>query len=327
MTKTDRQRGCLYGLAIGDALGAAVEFRERDTFPLVTCYRDGGPHSLAKGQWTDDTSLALALAHSIGEQGWDLNDQLARYLDWFQNGAYSVNGVCFDIGCTTRDALNNYERDHNPYKCADPSPGASGNGSIMRLAPVPIMYGDMYNHDLDELMEKAEQSSLTTHASEQCQSACRYMTLVLAGLMDGRSREEVLSPSWPYLQMLKAIKPLNPLVEEVAEGSFRNKTGIGIRGGGWVVQSLEAALWAFHEAANFREAVLRAVNLGDDADTTGAVCGQFAGAYWGESGIPQDLREGLARQDMIEAALWHLGVVEYAEATVRVGDDGVSTSV
>jgi ADP-ribosylglycohydrolase len=252
--------------------------------------------------------MALALAHSIGEQGWDLRDQLRRYLDWFQNGKYSVNGFCFDIGCTTRDSLMNFERSNGPYTCADRSPGASGNGSIMRLAPVPIMYGDCYLDYLKDLSEYAEQSSLTTHGSEQCQSACRYMTLVLAALMDGRDRDEVLDPDWPGLRMLREIKPLDPLIDEVANGSFRSKTGVGIKGSGWVVQSLQAALWAFHEAANFREAVLRAVNLGDDADTTGAVCGQFAGAYWGMSGIPQDLYDGLDRKDMIEQACFQLGI-------------------
>jgi ADP-ribosyl-[dinitrogen reductase] hydrolase len=129
------------------------------------------------------------------------------------------------------------------------------------------------------------------------------MALILAGLINGQDRDAVLSPAWEPLARLKAIQPLNPLIAEVAAGSFRDKPPPAIRGSGWVVQSLEAALWAFHNAASFEEAVLRAVNLGEDADTTGAVCGQFAGAYWGESGIPDSLRAGLARQDMIEKAL------------------------
>lgn len=304
MNKTlDRRRGCLYGLAIGDALGAAVEFRDPGTFPLVTCYRDGGPHSLAKGQWTDDTSMALALAHSMGKK-WDLADQLTEYLDWFQNGKYSVNGFCFDIGCTTRDALMNFERMRDPETCADSSPHASGNGSIMRLAPVPVGMFWTYEQGQWEILEgMAMNSSRTTHASEQCKSACRYMALVLAGLMNGEERDVVLSPDWEVYQKMKAVRPLDPMVEKVAEGSYRNKMPCQIKGSGWVVASLEAALWAFHDAANFEEAVLRAVNLGDDADSTGAVCGQFAGAYWGESGIPYKLVDGLARKDMIEAAL------------------------
>ncbi len=129
------------------------------------------------------------------------------------------------------------------------------------------------------------------------------MAVVLSALIQGEDRDKVLSPGWGPLADLNAAKPLHPLIRAVAEGSFRAKQPPAIRGSGWVVQSLEAALWAFHDAGSFEEAVLRAVSLGDDADTTGAVCGQFAGAFWGESGISQGLRSGLARRDMLEAAL------------------------
>ena len=113
----------------------------------------------------------------------------------------------------------------------------------------------------------------------------------------------VLSPDWRRLKQLNEIKPLHPLIQEIAQGSFRQKQPPAIRGSGWVVKSLEASLWAFHDADTFEEAVLKAVNLGDDADTTGAICGQLAGAYWGESGISGPLRAGLARMDLLEKAL------------------------
>ena len=129
------------------------------------------------------------------------------------------------------------------------------------------------------------------------------MGLVLCGLIHGLAREEVLSPDWEPLCRLKGAQPLHPEIEEVASGSHRRKRPPEIVGSGYVVKSLEAALWAFHDAKDFREAVLRAVNLGEDADTTGAVCGQLAGAYWGESGIPVEWRNGLARREMIEKAL------------------------
>ena len=110
-------------------------------------------------------------------------------------------------------------------------------------------------------------------------------------------------PDWKPLKQLNDIKPLHPLIQEIAQGSFRQKQPPAIQGSGWVVKSLEASLWAFHDAVSFEDAVLKAVNLGDDADTTGAICGQLAGAYWGESGISESLRSGLARMDMIEDAL------------------------
>jgi ADP-ribosylglycohydrolase len=299
----NHQRGSLIGLAVADALGAAVEFEPPGTFPEVTGYRSGGPHGLAPGEWTDDTSMALALADSIASVGWDLDDQARRYVTWLHRGEYSVNGECFDVGGTTLGALLRFEKFGNAKTSGDSAEHASGNGSIMRLAPVPIRYAHLFPGQIDELVRLLVESSLPTHASLQCLSASAYMGLILAGLIHGVAREEVLDPSWPPLLRLREIHPLQPEVDAVAQGSFRQKKPPEIVGSGYVVKSLEAALWAFHDAKDFREAVLRAVNLGDDADTTGAVCGQLAGAYWGESGIPAEWQDGLARKDMIEDAL------------------------
>ncbi len=300
---SDRQRGTLLGLAIGDALGAAVEFMPPGSFEPVTGYRAGGPHGLAPGEWTDDTSMALALADSIGTVGWDLRDQARRYVAWWQEGQYSVNGRCFDIGITTQRALSRFQQTKDAMTSADSSERASGNGSIMRLAPVPIRYASLFPDQLDELITYCVDSSRPTHASPQCLSACAYFGLILAGLISGLDRDEILAPKWEPLSKLNQVHPLHPEVAQVAAGSFRENQPPAIAGSGYVVKSLEAALWAFHDAKDFQEAVLKAVNLGDDADTIGAVCGQLAGAYWGESGIPAEWLEGLARRDMIETAM------------------------
>jgi ADP-ribosylglycohydrolase len=299
----DRRRGACIGLAVGDALGAAVEFSSPGSFAPVTGYRSGGPHGLKAGEWTDDTSMALALADSMASVGWDLNDQARRYVEWWKTGKYSVNGRCFDIGNTTRSALSRFLASKNALASGDASERASGNGSIMRLAPVPVGHADLYPDNVEELSRLADESSLPTHASEQCRSACRYLATVLAALVRGEDRAAVLSPDWKPLQLLNDVYPLHPLIQEVAQGSFRHKQPPAIEGSGWVVKSLEASLWAFHDAGTFEEAVLRAVNLGDDADTTGAICGQLAGACWGESQIPDSLLSGLARMDMLESAL------------------------
>lgn len=304
----DRCRGALIGLAVGDALGAAVEFQSPGDFVPLTGYRGGGPHRLKPGEWTDDTSMALALADSLVVVGWDINDQARRYVEWWQSGQYSVNNRCFDIGITTARALSRFRQIGSAVSSGSTEESASGNGSIMRLAPVPIRYRNLFPTDIESLARFAEESSLPTHASEQCLSACRYLALVLCGLIHKEERDQVLSSDWGPLLKLQSIKPLHPLIETVAKGSFRQKQPPEIRGSGWVVASLEAALWAFHDAGNFEEAVLKAVNLGEDADTTGAVCGQLAGAFWGEAGIPQPLRSGLARQDLIDKAL--AGMVE-----------------
>lgn len=300
----DRRRGAFLGLAIGDALGAAVEFSRPGTFEPVTGYRRGTAHRLLNaGEWTDDTSMALALAASLAECGWDLNDQAARYLRWFRHGEYSVNGLCFDIGFTTRAALARFEETGDARTSASTQEGASGNGSIMRLAPIPIRFVHLFPDQIDHLGLLAAESSLPTHASPQCLSACQYLTLILCGLMHGLERDEVLSPHWEPLRRLRKHHPFHPAVAEVAEGSFRHRSPPAIKGSGYVVRSLEAALWSVHHAAHFREAVLKAVNLGDDADTTGAVAGQLAGANWGVAGIPTEWLEDLAGRDTIETAI------------------------
>ena len=303
MSLNDRRRGCFLGLAAGDALGAAVEFRPPGTFEPVVDYRDGGPHDLAPGEWTDDTSMALALAHSVVEAGWDLDDQATRYLAWRREGAYSVNGRCFDIGNTTSAALSKFAREGDAMISGSRDRRAAGNGSIMRLAPVAIAFADRFPDDLETLATRAAESSLPTHASPQSLSACRYFAVVLAGLMHGLPRAEVLSHEWEPLQRLRESEPLDHEIDEVASGSFSARRPPQIVGSGYVTRSLEAALWAFHDASDFREAVLRAVNLGDDADTTGAVCGQLAGAFWGESGIPDEWLTRLARRDLIDPVL------------------------
>src|SRR5579859_5465478 len=156
----DRQRGTLVGLAVGDALGAAVEFKHPGTFEPVTGYRSGGPHRLNSGEWTDDTSMALALADSIATVGWDINDQAQRYVEWSESGKYSVNGHCFDIGITTSRSLSKFRQTTDASSSGSTSESSSGNGSIMRLAPVPIRFSHFFPHDLETLSRYAEESSL-----------------------------------------------------------------------------------------------------------------------------------------------------------------------
>lgn len=283
----NRRRGALIGLAVGDALGQPVEFMQPGSFRPVTGYRAGGPHHLNAGDWTDDTSMALALADSL-KHGWDLNDQARRYTQWLEEGKYSVNGWCFDIGSTTRHALENFMETNDATRSGLREAESSGNGGIMRIAPVAIRY---CQENVPTLLRYGSESSSVTHASRMCQSAAAYMTAALAALMNGKSREEALS----YY-----TEDMHPAVIDIATGSYKNKTP---KGSGFVIESLGAALWAFYDAKDFREAVLKAVNLGDDADTTGAVCGQFAGAYWGESDIPLEWRQNLSKMEMIEDAL------------------------
>lgn len=299
MTVADRAVGALMGLAIGDALGAAVEFARPGTFEPVTGYRSGGPHRLAAGEWTDDTSMALALADSIAQTGWDLDDQARRYLAWWRTGAYSVTGHCFDIGVTTRTALARFEREGDARTSGEPGERSAGNGSIMRLAPVPIRFRALYPDRLEDLVDRCVESSLPTHRAPQATSACAVLGVALAALIAGEGRETVVDPGWEGWGAVQRHHPLHPEVAEVVAGSYLRREPPAIAGSGYAVRSLEAALWALHRADSFERAVLAAVNLGEDADTTGAVAGQLAGACWGVDAVPPDLRDGLAQAGRI----------------------------
>ena len=285
----DRFHGCLLGLATGDAVGTTVEFSPRGSFEPVKGMVGGGPFSLEPGQWTDDTSMALCLAESlIAKQAFDPMDQMERYVRWNHKGHLSSTGTCFDIGITTSSALRRFEQTGEPF-AGSADPNSAGNGSIMRLAPVPMFF----RRDIEQAVHYAEESSRTTHGAQECVDACRLFALILVKALDGKSKEEILvSPD-------AAKMNLAPKIQTIAAGEYAEKMEDEIQGSGYVVESLEAALWCFRKTDTFRDAVLKAVNLGGDADTTAAVCGQIAGAYYGESGIPAGWLDKLCMREKI----------------------------
>ena len=295
MQPIERYRGCLLGLATGDAVGTTLEFQPPGTFTPINDMVGGGPFELQPGEWTDDTSMALCLAESLIEQkGFVPIDQLQRYLQWFRRGHLSSTGYCFDIGRTVGKALTRFEKTGEPY-CGDTNPRSAGNGSIMRLAPVPLFFAQ----NPEEAIAFSAESSRTTHGAETAVDACRYLGALIVGAVNGVSRDELLSP---YYSPIPNYWQENPLVDEIdaiAAGSFKHRQPPEIKGSGYVVESLEAALWAFYHSQSFAEGCLLAVNLGDDADTTGAVYGQLAGAFYGEQGIPKSWRDRLAYRDLI----------------------------
>lgn len=291
----ERYRGCHLGLAVGDALGTTLEFQAPGSFAPIHDIVGGGPFGLDPGQWTDDTSMALCLAASlILCKGFDPVDQLQRYLKWSREGYMSCTGECFDIGMTVQAALRSFENARQPY-CGSTDPMSAGNGSLMRLAPVPLFYA---KHPALAI-KKAGESSRTTHGAKEAVDACRYFAALIVGAVGGKSREEILDSSYPD-RKLWAVDPLAPRIAKIAAGSYKRKGSKEVRGNGYVVNSLEAALWAFDQSTNFRDGALLAVNLGDDADTTGAIYGQLAGAFYGEQGIPEEWRLVLADRDLIE---------------------------
>jgi ADP-ribosyl-[dinitrogen reductase] hydrolase len=293
----ERFRGCLIGLAVGDALGTTLEFTMPGAFTLIDDMIGGGPFHLQPGQWTDDTSMALCLADSLLErQSFDPHDQLERYVRWWRDGYLSSTGTCFDIGGTVRAALARFERTREPY-CGSTDSSTAGNGSLMRLAPVPMFYAG----DPQTAIERSGDSSRTTHATRAAVDACRYFGGLLAAALNGASKEELLSERFAPIAGYWLRQPLHSAIDEVAGGSFIRKHPPEIRGNGYVVNTLEAALWAFYRSTSFEDGALLAVNLGEDADTTGAVFGQIAGAFYGEANIPARWQVKLAQRELIES--------------------------
>ena len=296
----DKYRATLLGLACGDAVGTTVEFKRRGTFEPVTDMSGGGPFRLQKGQWTDDTSMALCLAHSLLQHsGFNAEDQMNRYCNWYRVGYMSSTGECFDIGNTVRAALHHFMETQNPY-AGSTDPRSAGNGGIMRLAPVPMFYA----RNLDLTIHFSGESSRTTHAAYEAIECARLFGAQIRAALMGGSKQEILVQS--------GYVPSLPTVLGLAKGAYQAKTEDQIKGSGYVLQSLEAALWCFLHTDSFADAVLRATNLGDDADTTAAIVGQLAGAYYGVQNIPASWLDALAERTAIDALAQRLHAASIA---------------
>ena len=282
----DRALGAFLGLAVGDAVGTTLEFCKRDVEPRLDDMVGGGPFSLPPGAWTDDTAMALALADSLATSAaLDCRDLMDRFVDWCSNGTYSCTGECFDIGTTTRQALRKYQETGDPF-AGSTDPLSAGNGSLMRLAPVALRL----LRDEPGLEAAAVDQSRTTHGAEEAVDACRALAALLADAIAGTSRAQLLAP--------RSFEGA-PAIQRVVAGSWRGRARDTVRSSGYVVHTLEAALWSVARTADFRGAVLLAANLADDADTVAAVTGQLAGALYGLRGIPQPWLERVAWKDRL----------------------------
>ncbi len=271
----DKKLGLFLGLAIGDALGAPLEFQKsREPNQYLTKYIKGGPHNVSIGEWTDDTSMALALATSLIEKKcFDADDIMTNFCKWFHDGKFCTRNKCFDIGNTVYDALKSYSNGLKYNQFCHPyrgriSENTSGNGALMRIAPVIIVAKDR-----DEAIRLGIQQTLLTHGSEIC---IRYSAMLAEELFHGCSIEKFLKYKLP--------------------SDVKRKD---VMSGGYVKETYQAAWWAFSTSDNFEECIIKAVNRGHDADTTGAVAGMIAGRYYGLSGIPDYFKENLMMYDEI----------------------------
>jgi ADP-ribosyl-[dinitrogen reductase] hydrolase len=297
----DRAIGAVIGLAVGDALGTTLEFARRDARPLLAEIVGGGPFRLEAGQWTDDTAMALALAESLHScRELDETHLMNQFLDWYQTGAYSCNGRCFDIGTTTREALLRFKETGQPV-AGSTAENSAGNGSLMRLSPVAVRYF----RDRSAMTDTARRQSKVTHGAAEAVDACAVFASLLADALEGKSKDDLLAPR----SVIAA-----PAITEIFGGSWRDKSRNEIQSSGYVVHSLEAAIWSVGNTDSFEEAVILAANLADDADTVAAITGQLAGAIWGVSTIPARWLECLAWRERIEHATERLFDAAITEA-------------
>jgi ADP-ribosylglycohydrolase len=287
LASRDRALGCLLGLAVGDAVGAAVEFKPRDSFPPVTDMTGGGPFDLKPGEWTDDTTQALCLGESLlTDSNVDLADFMTRMRAWMERGEYTVPGRCFDIGNATRAAIERYIST-GLAGAGSEAGDTAGNASLVRLAPLAIRTAN----NVERARYLAVKQSRATHATVECLDACSLFVSYLVDALNGADKTAATRPR---------VLALAPNLLFISAGEWKTKTRDEIQSSGYVVHTLEAALWSVWQTDNFKDAVLTAANLGDDADSVAALAGQLAGALYGASAIPPDWLAKLAWRDKLE---------------------------
>ena len=293
-----RIQGGIFGVAIGDALGVPIEFRKRNTFEKVTDFQYCQTFKLNPGEWSDDTSMTLCLAHSlITQKGFNLKNQTEQYIKWFLDGFMSHNGKAIGIGYTTLLSLTLYIKTKKIYTILTDEK-YSGNGSLMRVLPVILFFA----HDIEKAVYYSGESSKNTHGSQIAIDACRYFAYIICKIIHGTTKEEIKSKEFKQ-QTIDFFnkKPLHKKVEKIIEGEYFEKNTDEIKSTGYVVDTLESALWSFITTDNFETALLKAVNLGDDADTVGSITGQIAGVYYGYNQIPNRWTKNIAKKEWLKS--------------------------
>lgn len=313
----DRYRGCLLGLAVGDALGAHCEGKPREYCMSLPSIEMVGStrHGIKPGQWTDDTSMALCLAQSLLDcDGFDATNQMQKYANWKENGYMGCNNVCIGIGKTTACSIDDWLHFGAGPLDGPSNPNLAGNGSIMRLAPVPLFY---YPYR-DTAVKWSAISSQTTHGAFEAIGACQLFGWILSNTLAGKSKEDILfnsgNPCFIGFGARPGVEYDFSKLLSIANGDYRSKSITEICGNAYVINSLEAALWCFFTTDSYKDAITLAVRIGDDTDTTAAIVGQLAGAYYGYSAIPIEWLTMIDMNDKIDLianTLYHRATYKY----------------
>ncbi len=308
--------GCLLGLVVGDAVGVPAEFKSRgqlDAAP-VTDMTGFGTHRQPPGTWSDDSSLALATTESLLAE-YDPGDMMRRFHAWLTTGYMTAHGEVFDVGNATQAAIARFARGEPAAAWGGRAESDNGNGSLMRIAPLSCA---VHRLDVATIVARSVEVSALTHAHPRSTMCCAYFSLLLRGLLGGQGLAAAMQAAAADLRPYMAEAELG-VMARILDGSVIAAPREEIRGSGYVVHCLEASLWASARANSYREAVLLAVNLGDDTDTTAAVTGAICGAMQGSAAIPEAWRAGLVQGEMVRGLAERLARRVISESLTRHG--------
>jgi ADP-ribosylglycohydrolase len=300
----ERISGGLIGLAVCDALGMPNEVIRHPRQPKrLTSMEGGGELGLPPGAYTDDAQFALALSESMVESnGFDPQDQMDKYKLVVDNNYMGSTDKNIGTGRTIRKAVETYKRTGLPYMTITNDPDNAGNGSIMRLFPVPAFYA--YNHPVHAIRFSGD-SARVTHSADASVDAARYLGYLIHSALNGASKDYLLSDFTEKSEVREYWKafPLHEPIRSIARGSFKS---CNPKLSGGAADTLESALSVFADTDSFKDGAVEAVSLGGDSDTRGAVFGQLAGAHYGVESIPRDWRHSLLRKELVESTAHRL---------------------
>ncbi|MBS7256220.1 ADP-ribosylglycohydrolase family protein [Flavobacterium branchiicola] len=293
----------LFGVAVGDALGVPVEFKSRTYLkenPVTEMFGFGSHHQPI-GTWSDDSSLAFCLAESLSV-GYDLNDIARNFVKWYNADLWTPHGQVFDIGIATRHAILNIGKGYQPDLCGGFSESDNGNGSLMRI--LPLVFYLQKENNINVVYQSVKEVSSITHAHFRSVFACFIYVVYCLEILRDKDKFEAYKDMQFVLSKFLEDKSFNPveiaLFDKILKNDISKYDESEIQSSGYVLHSLEASIWSFLNSNSYQETVIKAVNLGEDTDTTAAIAGGLAGIYYGIDDIPQKWMECLARANDIK---------------------------
>lgn len=292
-------KSVILGHAVADALGVPAEFRSREELDKtpITDMVGYGTYNLPAGCWSDDTSMTLAALDSLASGKVDYDEIMNNFGRWYHDGEYTPTGMMFDVGGTCRQAILNYTRKHKkPMECGLTEAASNGNGSLMRILPF-VLYSEFMPCHRIELIHEA---SMLTHAHMLSRIGCVIYAIILSHLLRCSEKVSVFHGLTHAMQLLED-EPEFAFYHRMFKSDFAYLYRDEIRATGYVVDTLEAAVWCLLTTDSYAECVLKAVNLGDDTDTVAAVAGGLAGALYGLEGIPREWLSKLKKCEWIDA--------------------------